>query len=649
MSNTPEEAAALAKDAYKKDADRLVNTLKPYVIDGHPYKVIAAVSDPTTGYRARAYQRTDTGAVTIAECGTMSPLKDGGLDAATDFLMVRNQTNRQWPEAEKFAGRVVETIKQDAAKRGVSVPDITVTGHSLGGTLTELTSAKFDLPGVTFNAYGAVDLGYGVPEGGSRVTNYVMAGDVVSAASRHYGKVVTLASDDDVQALKAGRYLDTAPGMPPPNPYLTMSLADHRVTHFSPDAGSHEVSVLNPAMLARYEKNYADHKAAIDHFRHDVYKDRAELGVALRRTNSHDLASTWNNLPPRLQQQLAEWHAHEVDAPIHSAVTHNGVALGIEHGLGQAGDAMRAAGQSAHVIDERVAASVRRTGFDVAPIMPTAPLAGMALAEGVHLHGELAQAVGHFADEQAKHARQAVQFGTHVAAVATTTIVHTAESNIVDGADLAQGAYRGGKAAFDRTVQAYESASQAVSQGVDAIGRAAQRAGDSIHGFAEHTGAAYAESMTLRGQALAATTDALTHRISGETHVSAAAPNRSDPRQAGSPLHELYNELHRRIPDAGERRLLQFTAACHAHHINERNLGAIHLDEATATMHFNGNDIWARPVGVNFSQPSPPPEQSIQHIRQHDQQQAQWMGRMHAQQQAQPAQSLGTAQAGPAR
>lgn len=634
MSITPEDAAALSSDAYVADRFRPVSNLhdhrRPIMLNGHPYKIIDAISDPTTGYRARAYQRTDTGEVTIVECGTMSPLKDGGLDATTDFLMVRDQTNRQWPEAEKFAGRVVDTIKQDAAKRGVPVPDITLTGHSLGGTLVELTAAKYHLQGTTFNAYGAVDLGYGVPQGGTQVTNYVMAGDPVSAASRHFGQTIVLVSNADIAALRDGRYLDAAPGTPSPNPFMAMRLGDHGIdANFmpSPDHGDPLSGPQVVLSMARYEQ----YKAAIDHYRHDVYEDRAELGAALRHVGSRDFASTWGNLSPRLQQQLAEWHAHEVDAPIRAAITQNTAALGIEHGLDQAGATMRAAGQSAHAMDERMAASVRRTGFDVAPAMPAAPLAGVALAEGVHLHGELAQAVGRFAGAQAEHARQAVQFGTHVAAAAATTVVHAAESSVVDGADLAQDAYRGGKAAFDRTVQASESASQAVSQGIDAIGRAARRTGGSIHDFAERTGAAYAESTMLRGQA---TADTLTPRSPSDAHRNPAIPDHHDPRHPDSALHGLYNELHRRIPDAGERRLLQFTAACHTHHIDTHNLGVIHLDEANETMHFNGNDIWARPVGVNFSQPSPTPEQSIQHILQHDQLQAQ-SGQIHAQQQAQ--------------
>ena len=237
MSINPEEAAALAKDAYQKDADRPVNRPQPFIIDGHPYKVIATVSDTDTGYRARAYQRTDTGAVAIVECGTLSPLQDGGLDAATDFLMVRNQTNRQWPEAQKFAEKAIATAK--ASEPAFHHPiDITVVGHSLGGTLAQLTSVKYHLRGTTFNAYGAVDLGYGVPEGGNQVTNYVMAGDVVSAASRHVGHTVTLASQADIASLRAGHYLDGAASVPPPNPILAMRLGDHGIdANFLPSPG----------------------------------------------------------------------------------------------------------------------------------------------------------------------------------------------------------------------------------------------------------------------------------------------------------------------------------------------------------------------------------------------------------------------------
>ena len=633
MSISPQASADAASDAYKdRPQSDIDNDRKSTYLNGQPYTVFGYTADTSTGFHATAYKEVaPPHHIIIAYRGTDPDFRHHTRttvqDAIVDFTMVKDRINPQKDAADAFTREMLDK----AARHGIDKDHITVAGHSLGGTLAEIEAARNGLRGATFNAYGAVDLGYGVPEGGNRVTNYVMAGDVVSAGSRHYGQIVPLASDDDTLALKTGRYLDAAPGALPPNPFLAMRLSDHSITHFVPDPGSGRLSVLGPSMLARYEKNYADNKAAFDHYRSDVYHERAELAVALRHADSRDLASTWENLSPRLQQQLAELHAREVDAPIHSAVANNGIVRGIEQGMDQTSATLHATGRAVHELDERAAAHVRQASTYIAPGMPAAPLAGMALAEGVHLHGELAQAAGHLAAEQVKQARQTVELGAHAAAVAATTTVHAAESVTLTSADLAINAYQGGKAALEQTSHAYEAARDAVSRGVDAVGHATQQASETLRAFAERTGAAYAESATLRGQAISAAADALMHRSASDARTNVATPGHHDPRQPDSSLHGLYNELHRRIPDAGEQRLLQFTAACHAHHINARSLGTIHLDEANATMHFSGNDIWSRPVSVNFSQPSPPPEQSIQHI----QQQAQLTGRLHAQNQAQ--------------
>jgi hypothetical protein len=63
-----------------------------------------------------------------------------------------------------------------------------------------------DLFTVTFtpskNAYGAASLGYRIPEGGDRVLNHVMAADVVSAASPHYGQVRVYATPREIAQLQ---------------------------------------------------------------------------------------------------------------------------------------------------------------------------------------------------------------------------------------------------------------------------------------------------------------------------------------------------------------------------------------------------------------------------------------------------------------
>jgi hypothetical protein len=99
-----------------------------------------------------------------------------------------------------------------------------------------------------------------------------------------------------------------------------------------------------------------------------------------------------------------------------------------------------------------------------------------------------------------------------------------------------------------------------------------------------------------------------------------------DPRNVMDPNHALYSTLKERIPDASEARLLQFTAACHAHEITAQNLRQIHFDREGGHVVFQGSGMLATPVSVDVKMPSPPSQQSVQQIQQHDQQQAQMTG-----------------------
>jgi hypothetical protein len=118
-----------------------------------------------------------------------------------------------------------------------------------------------------------------------------------------------------------------------------------------------------------------------------------------------------------------------------------------------------------------------------------------------------------------------------------------------------------------------------------------------------------------------------------------------DPRNALNPHHALYNELKTHIPAASEKRLLQFTAACHAHQITAENLGRIHFDRQDGCMIFSTSWPPTPSAVVDLKVPSPEPQQSIQHIHQYDQQQAQMMGQIHVQN----AQVNAQAQQGPVR
>jgi hypothetical protein len=65
--------------------------------------------------------------------------------------------------------------------------------------------------------------------------------------------------------------------------------------------------------------------------------------------------------------------------------------------------------------------------------------------------------------------------------------------------------------------------------------------------------------------------------------------------------------------------LLQFTAACHAHEITAHNLQQVHFDRAGGQMLFRGSGMLATLASVDVRVPSPPPQQFILQIQQHDQ------------------------------
>jgi len=105
-----------------------------------------------------------------------------------------------------------------------------------------------------------------------------------------------------------------------------------------------------------------------------------------------------------------------------------------------------------------------------------------------------------------------------------------------------------------------------------------------------------------------------------------------DPRYPQSSNHELYSELKRRIPDASEDRLVQFTAACHESNITAKNLVAARLDEDRGTLTFIGSGPLTRPAQIDLKSAPPRPEEAMEQIQQNDLQQAQLMEQVRAQQ-----------------
>lgn len=250
--------ALLAQESYhdsQVDAD--------VKLDGVAYKVFATTSDELTGFQATAYQRQDTGEVVIAYRGTefdREPVRDGGVDAGMVLLGV----NAQAPASEAFTRQVIEKAKHEAELNDRE-PQITVTGHSLGGTLAEINAAKYGLHGETFNAYGAASL-KGIPEGGDTVIDHVRAGDLVSAASPHYGQVRVYAAQQDIDTLQHAGYRDDSGILSLRNPIKATNFDAHAIDNFVPNSKLLGQSIISPENVARYDA----HKGMVDRYRDDV-------------------------------------------------------------------------------------------------------------------------------------------------------------------------------------------------------------------------------------------------------------------------------------------------------------------------------------------------------------------------------------------
>jgi hypothetical protein len=323
MNSAVQERADAANDSYQNRLQSEVDKPTPVFLDGQKYRVFGYANDPVTGFHATAYREVASPHnIIIAYRGTDPALFSGETpalkrehalttvqDIAVDATMVRDTVNPQKAAADRFTAEMIDK----AAKQGIPKDHIFVAGHSLGGTLAEIEAAKYGLAGTTFNAYGAVGLTDGPPQPGCYLTNYRMASDVVSAANPHIGTVVPLASQEDVQSLRDGRYLDAPVGAPPPNALIVMRLGDHGVGHFhnGPD------NVLAPHRFQEAAQRYADNKAAFDRFSGDVSRERGELSLALRQMQQPDGP---HRLPPDIQRQADEYLALHADRPLRNAL-----------------------------------------------------------------------------------------------------------------------------------------------------------------------------------------------------------------------------------------------------------------------------------------------------------------------------------------
>lgn len=233
------------------------------------------------GFQGTIYRNHTTGDIHAAVRGTEFDREFMKDVVWTDGInMGLLKTNPQLPSAVEFTRLAIGYAEREAARLGYN-PQINLTGHSLGGNAVQYLTHYFGDAidrADTFNAYGARSLNANIPEHPvpHNITNHVMATDVVSAVSRHYGKVQMYASPLETERLKKNGYENNAsiwdfriPGAP----FMRGKLGTHTIAHFT-GAGSGETAFggreINVLLNPEFRRHAQEFEPMIHKFRRDV-------------------------------------------------------------------------------------------------------------------------------------------------------------------------------------------------------------------------------------------------------------------------------------------------------------------------------------------------------------------------------------------
>ncbi|KGT50611.1 XVIPCD domain-containing protein [Xanthomonas phaseoli pv. phaseoli] len=272
MKPTSQQYAILSNEGYvdHKVGKRGPGERERVDVGGESYEILEHVNNPRTCYQGTIYQRVGGGDIVVAHRGTEEVLRDA---MQADGSMVLQRINPQAEDAIALTKSALGYAAKQEQRTG-HAPEVTVTGHSLGGALAQVSAHHFDLKGETFNAYGAASLAYRIPEGGNSVINHVMAADPVSAASPHYGEVRIYARPNEIATLSAMGYS---------NSRLNFLIPDSPVTSAVSSLGSHTIKnflderspLNNPQARELADQN----KRMINEYRSDL--DEIRTGITL--------------------------------------------------------------------------------------------------------------------------------------------------------------------------------------------------------------------------------------------------------------------------------------------------------------------------------------------------------------------------------
>ncbi|NYE30615.1 Ca2+-binding RTX toxin-like protein [Rhodanobacter sp. K2T2] len=171
------------------------------MVNGVQYRVIDEEND-ASGYQGLTLFDPLSKAIIVVNRGT----ERTGTDIWTDAEMAFTNTSNQWQDAQGN-GAIALGSRVAALVTKFGATAVYTTGHSLGGTLSEMQAAYFGWQGYTFNAYGANEiysqLGLAVSPL-AHIVNYRTMFDLVSDASTHIGDApITIETPADAQLLSS--------------------------------------------------------------------------------------------------------------------------------------------------------------------------------------------------------------------------------------------------------------------------------------------------------------------------------------------------------------------------------------------------------------------------------------------------------------
>lgn len=170
-----EDCKILSQVVYKKDKQTNING----------WEYVDKYFNQFSGYYSEIYKKNDKIILVIRGTELESGIKEAKKDLRNDLNMGLKKLPYQVTNAKEVYSKLVKKYGKE---------NIIITGHSLGGSISEILGTEYGVETVTFNAYGIKNLNGLKINYTDNITNYGNANDGIFASNidNHIGKIMIL-------------------------------------------------------------------------------------------------------------------------------------------------------------------------------------------------------------------------------------------------------------------------------------------------------------------------------------------------------------------------------------------------------------------------------------------------------------------------